>query len=153
MSVKTLTLRRIISNDQSTVGILTDNLEFLATIIEDPFRESKVYGRTRIPEGHYRIIKRKYGGFYQRYKDRFGHSHVYELQGVEGFTDILIHIGNFPEDTRGCLLVNEGFRIRKSDNAFIGYRSTGQYLELYDQINAWFKDNDSVLLIVEDQDR
>lgn len=131
MTSEVILLNRFIQSDESTVGVLrTLPGEYLGCVIEDGFNNPKIYGKTRIPPGMYPLKKRTYGGFYNRYKQRFGHSFVVEVQHVPNFTDILFHIGNFKEDTKGCLLVNEGFRVLESGD-FAGYRSTGQYLKFY----------------------
>lgn len=54
-------------------------------------------GRVAIPKGHYvidtKFISRKF------------HGRRLFLKGVPGFYGILIHEGNFPRDTQGCILV------------------------------------------------
>lgn len=34
---------------------------------------------------------------------------TFEITGVPGRDKVLLHIGNFPKDTRGCVLVGHGF--------------------------------------------
>ena len=59
-------------------------------------REKKIMGRTAIPEGQYIM------GFTTSKK--FGEMTPY-VQRVPHFTGILMHPGNTPSDTRGCILV------------------------------------------------
>lgn len=51
-----------------------------------------------IPEGTYRVTVR----WSQKHKRNVPH-----VENVPDFQDIEIHIGNFPKDTEGCLLVGE----------------------------------------------
>ena len=63
--------------------------------ITDP-GEGKVYGQTAIPRGRYKLIFRM--------SKRFGKV-LPALLDVPGFEGILIHSGNTPEDTSGCILL------------------------------------------------
>jgi len=73
--------------------------------LEDEFREKKVYGETRIPDGTYPIRFRKEGGFHIRYTKRFGkhfHKGMLEICDVPNFKYVLIHILNHDDQTHGC---------------------------------------------------
>jgi len=102
--------------------------------LEDEYRAVKVKGETRIPAGRYKISVRTFGDFHSRYSQRFSdfHKGMLEVMNVPGFTDILIHIGNFEHNTEGCLLVgmtaNEG-------NMTIG-SSAVAYKKLYKKVIA-----------------
>ena len=61
----------------------------------------KVYGQTAIPAGKYRITLEWSPKFSPRHNGR----KMPLLHDVPGFTGILIHEGNHPKDTSGCLLV------------------------------------------------
>ncbi|NLL66618.1 MAG: hypothetical protein GX236_02810 [Clostridiaceae bacterium] len=61
--------------------------------LELPWRDN-AKNISRIPEGVYKVRK--------RYSQRFGNH--FEVLGVPDRTLILIHKGNFPEDTDGCIL-------------------------------------------------
>ena len=94
-----LTLERFKMTEKSTIGRLTV-LDAHWFVLEDPIRDAKIPGETAIPEGEFRIIptwsnKRK--------------AIVPMLTGVPNFTNIQIHIGNYPEDTRGCLLPGKSY--------------------------------------------
>lgn len=135
--MRTLHVVPIDQTPNSTVSqLLTDDGQFLAFVIEDGQRPQKVKHETRIPEGIYLLTERKYGGFYESYKRRFNHQYVLQLEEVSGFTDILIHIGNFVKDTSGCLLLNNG--ISKDDNTgnWRGQDSTRAYHKFY----QWYKE-------------
>lgn len=65
----------------------------------------------RIPPGEYPMHLRTVGGFhedYKRYYDRkFGagwHQGMIEIDDVPGRDFILLHVGNFIKDTKGCSL-------------------------------------------------
>lgn len=59
------------------------------------FGEKKIYGETAIPVGRYKI-EMSWSPKYQRMMPR--------LLNVPQFTGILIHSGNKPEHTAGCIL-------------------------------------------------
>ena len=110
--------------------------KFLAYTLEDEYREEKVYGETRIPNGTYELGLRKVGGYNQRYTKRFPDIHKGMLQvlNVPNFEYILIHCGNTDEHTAGCLLVGdsqENNQIQK--DGFIG-KSTQAYKRIYPSI-------------------
>lgn len=71
----------------------------------------KVYGKTAIPAGLYKIGTRHDRGRAEDERRRYfndgdWHSHgIMELIDVPGFKYIQMHPGNWPKDTRGCPLV------------------------------------------------
>ena len=65
----------------------------------------KVYGKTAIPTGRYRVVLQvspslKDRSYAKPYGGRFP-----VLVGVPGFSGVMIHPGTTTSDTRGCLLV------------------------------------------------
>jgi hypothetical protein len=80
--------------------------------------EEKVWGKTAIPSGTYKII------FFN--SPHFGRI-LPRLQNVPGFDGILIHPGNTPQDTHGCILVG-----RRTGNEVLNSRFT--FNELWEKI-------------------
>tara|TARA_Y100001938_G_scaffold93111_1_gene127682 strand:+ start:1408 stop:1899 length:492 start_codon:yes stop_codon:yes gene_type:complete len=140
---------RISSGTDSTNGILFESIEqgneidgcwrqkkFLAYTLEDEYRDKKVFGETRIPDGTYKMGLRKEGGYHARYSKKFDDFHIGMLHvlDVPGFEYILIHCGNTDEHTAGCLLVGdsqENNQIKK--DGFIG-KSVQAYKRIYPRI-------------------
>lgn len=90
-------LRRDDQNDIRTLGSLFIDGDRLCETLELPWRDNQ-RGISCIPEGKYEC---KLAPSPSR-----GYS-VYWLQNVPGRQDVQIHIGNFPKDIRGCILVGE----------------------------------------------
>lgn len=109
-----LKLKRIFRGDKYTIGHLYINGEYFSDTLEDvdrgltndmteeEIKKIKVYGKTAIPTGRYKVEV--------TYSPKFKR-HLPLLIGVKGFTGIRIHSGNSAEDTLGCLLV--GFNKEK----------------------------------------
>lgn len=116
-----LLLKRYSSSDQSTLGLLFIDGVFSCYTLEDPYREKKVHGATRIPEGTYKILFRKtLSPKTIDYRDRFPwFTWHLELLDVDGFQYIYIHIGNTIEDTDGCILVGSKANNNKMEDGFI----------------------------------
>ncbi|MCA0235441.1 MAG: DUF5675 family protein [Bacteroidetes bacterium] len=131
----------------ATVSILEIDGVFFGFILEDGFRENKVPGETRIPGGRYRILPRTEGKFYTKYKSRFKHRFVPHLQDVPGFTFILMHIGNGPDDSRGCLLVGRQW-IYTGNSHCIG-NSSEAYQRLYETIEGALLRKEEVWIVVD----
>lgn len=103
-----LKLKRIYSSDTYTIGHLYIDGDYYCDTLEDTDRglssdmseeqikKIKVYGKTAIPTGRYKI-EATYSPKFKRYLPM--------LLNVKGFTGIRIHSGNSAEDTLGCLLV------------------------------------------------
>ena len=154
---------RISSGTDSTNGILfeVDRLSpaphsegyrckrtFLAYTLEDEYREEKVYGETRIPDGAYKMGLRKEGGYHARYSKKFDDFHIGMLHvlDVPGFEYILIHCGNTDEHTAGCLLVGdsqENNQIKK--DGFIG-KSVQAYKRIYPRIASALERGEKVTI-------
>ena len=68
----------------------------------------KVYGKTAIPTGTYKVDMNTVS---PKFKDRTWakpySGKLPRLLDVKGYSGVLIHVGNKPEDTLGCLLVGE----------------------------------------------
>lgn len=109
-----LKLKRIFRGDKYTIGHLYIDGNYYCDVLEDVDRELsndmseeeikkiKVYGKTAIPTGRYKI-EVTYSPKFKRY--------LPILLNVRGFSGIRIHSGNTAEDTLGCLLV--GFNKEK----------------------------------------
>ena len=95
-----LELKRIVYNTdpRNTIGHLYIDGEFFCYTLEDEvrLRGHKVYGKTAIPTGTYKVIVDMSKRF-RRYMPRI-------LQ-VPDFTGVRLHGGNTAEDTHGCPLV------------------------------------------------
>lgn len=109
--------------------------------LEDPIRAQKIPTISCIPAGKYEVKVRTFGGFHKKYEQKLPfHQGMLEIADVPNFTDILIHIGNFPQDTSGCLLVGQNFK----DYTAI-YNSKDTYEQLYKLvIDAALDDNLSI---------
>ena len=92
--------------DNSTLGLFMINKKFATYTIEDAFHVVKIPGKTRIPNGTYKVVFRTVGGHHERYKKKFPgmHKGMLHVIGVPNYKYILIHIGNTEDDTEGCLL-------------------------------------------------
>lgn len=110
-----LTLRRKFKGPTYTIGDLGIDGKFFCNTIEDTVRElpatcpdtprgrsctckEKVYARTAIPAGKYRITF--------EYSPRFKRRMPY-LHDVPHFLGILIHSGNTETDSAGCIIIGE----------------------------------------------
>lgn len=103
-----IVLNRFIYSNISTIGALNiDGGIFSCFTLEDTVRRIKEFGHTAIPAGNYKIALMK--------SPKFGFCpHILD---VPYFTDILIHSGNAPSDTNGCILVG---RYNKDHENWVG---------------------------------
>jgi hypothetical protein len=102
--------------------------------LQDGHRDVKERGKTRIPEGRYKIGLRTVGSKHAAYLRKFGpviHRGMLEVKDVPGFKYILFHIGNTVADTEGCILV--GVKRSASRPDFIE-GSTIAYRRLYRKV-------------------
>lgn len=100
--------------------------------------------KEKIPGGRYEIKLRTEGGFHLNYTKRFPDMHkgILELQDVPGFKYILVHIGNTPKDTRGCLCTGSTW---DKKSAFIG-GSEAAYKLVYQFILARLQAGERVFI-------
>ncbi len=102
-------------NESSNWVRLCNTLEDVVRVLKDNNKdgdfdepgEGKIYGKTAIPYGRYRLILHfwaKYGKEYPM------------LLGVPGYSGIYIHSGTTEEDTLGCPLVGENREVGKLTN-------------------------------------
>lgn len=105
-----LIVDRFTSDKDTTVSVISLDGHFVCFGLEDGYKRKKVAGETRIPAGQYSVSVRRFGGFHDRYTQRFPafHKGMLQIDNVPGFTDILIHVGNTHRDSAGCILVGNG---------------------------------------------
>lgn len=133
-----ITIKRIFKGDKYTIGKLYVNGMYECDTLEDTDRgltedsplseiqSKKVYGETAIPTGTYKIDMNTVS---PKFKDRswakFCGGKLPRLIDVPGYSGVLIHVGNKPADTLGCILVG--------DNKIKGQviNSTSTFQELY----------------------
>lgn len=148
-----LTLKRKIKDSKYTLGELYINNIYECDTLEDPDRglkdsmteseikNKKVYGNTAIPTGTYNIDMNTIS---PKFKDRtwakFCEGKLPRLQNVKGYEGVLIHVGNKPEDTLGCILVG-----KKGVNGTIT-NSTETFKRLYNKIK---NSNEELMIKIE----
>lgn len=101
-----LVLKRVYKKSTYTIGRLFVDSVLFSNTLEDAVRDYsnpnfKVYGKTAIPYGEYKITLEYSPKFSPKYDGRL----IPYLHDVPGFSGILIHPGNDAEDTEGCILV------------------------------------------------
>ena len=107
-----LELKRIAKREDYTIGRLYVDGEYFCDTLEDKVRdltrETKVYGKTAIPEGTYEVTLRVQSPrFSQKKQYDFCKGYLPRLLGVPSFEGVLIHGGNTAADTEGCILVGK----------------------------------------------
>lgn len=96
-------LKRIYKGVDYTIGELYIDGIFICNTLEDKVRllnsyEDKVYAKTAIPYGRYKVILSYSPHFKQL---------LPEILNVEFFKYIRMHAGNDKDDSAGCILVGE----------------------------------------------
>lgn len=89
-----------------TIGDLFVDGNLFCNVLEDAVRDEKIYGKTAIPKGTYKVYMNVVS---PKFKDRswakpYG-GKLPRLLNVPNYDGVLIHVGNTAEDTSGCLLV------------------------------------------------
>lgn len=137
-----LILKRLHRASEYTIGKLYVNGVYFCDTLEDTDRELyqitdewiiksiKVYGKTCIPYGTYKVIL----SISNRFKKLMP-----EVLNVKGFTGIRIHSGNTHQDTSGCILVG----IKNGDGIITKSRKT------FNQLMNILRDNSDITLSIE----
>lgn len=101
--------------------------------------EKKVRGHTAIPCGRYRV---------SLYNSPSQKEEVALLADVPHFSMVEIHVGNFPKDTRGCILVGSERTIHEKLGQVHVFWSRKVFCELMIWIRKRIKNEDEVWVVV-----
>ena len=127
--MKKLRLVRVHSDWHATFGVLILDYPIVLTL-EDPWKNNAV-GESCIPIGNYTVLRCSKSPEYgfrpsQKYGD------IFNIQDVPGRTLILLHRGNLPKDTEGCVLLGEEYGHLGGKPAVLG--SGRAYKEFMDDV-------------------
>lgn len=107
-----IAIHRSAENNECTTGYLSVDGRMVCYTLELPDNANR-RNVSRIPAGSYRAHL------------RYDHEDAWrvELENVRGRTNVEIHVGNWPFDTEGCILVGagvdpQGCRLRDSERAY-----------------------------------
>lgn len=110
----------------------------------DEIKSIKQKGITAIPSGKYAITLDIQSPKFKNYKQyAFCDGYLPRLTGVPGFDGILIHIGNKPEDTDGCLLVGKN----KVKGQVV--ESTDTFKKLYAMLKTANDNHEHIMITIE----
>lgn len=140
-------VKRIAKQDSYTIGKLYINDQYICDTLEDTDRsltrdtpidkikEIKVYGKTAIPAGRYKVNMNTVS---PKFKDRAWavpyKGRVPRLEDVPGFEGVLIHPGNTDEDTLGCILVGKNNAQGQVNNSQNTFHTLMKELQKFDEI-------------------
>lgn len=139
------TISKLYVNGVYECDVLEDTDRGLSDSMElSEIKKVKQYGKTAIPTGTYAIDMDTVS---PKFKDR-SWAKVCDgklplLQNVKGFSGVLIHVGNTPEDTLGCLLV--GFNKVKGQVV----NSTAAFTKLCEKMKEAHDRKESINLTIE----
>jgi hypothetical protein len=98
VNMKTLRLLHVAQTDTATYGVLLfEGVPFTLTL-ELPWKDNQ-HNISRIPTATYQVKR----------VNSPTHGNVFQVQDVPNRGGILLHKGNIPKDTLGCILVGEQF--------------------------------------------
>ena len=151
-----LLLKRIAKKEDYTIGNLYVDNVFFCNSLEDTDRglyetqslleiqNKKVYGKTAIPYGTYKIdMDTVSPKFQNRAWAKPYNGKLPRLIDVKGYSGVLIHVGNTPEDTLGCILCGEN----KVKGQVI--KSTATFYELMTALLKAHKAGEEICITVE----
>ena len=113
-------LTRVETSDKGTFGVLAVDKELLCFTMELPWRDNRV-NISHIPDGVYTARRKKESSKLM----------AFALNKVYGRSNILIHVGNYIEDTSGCILL--GMQVNALRKEVCG--SMKALTELYERVN------------------
>lgn len=132
-------MKRIARRETYTIGRLFIDGKYFCDTLEDKDRglsqslpisvnkAKKRAGITAIPTGRYRVTLAVQSPKYRNRKQYdFCKGYVPRLINVPAYEGVLIHIGNTPSDTEGCILVGRNKKVG------MVLESTATFHELYD---------------------
>lgn len=114
-----LLLIRDTFTDKSTVGKLYLNGEFYGHTLELGWKDNKKRVSC-IPKGVYEVKKRHT----EESKYKYEHLHILDVENREL---ILLHIGNYPKNSKGCILIGNTRALN-----FVGESRKAFYKLMYD---------------------
>lgn len=91
-----LLLQREPYGEKSTLGELFENGKHFVYTLELPWKSNQ-HGVSCIPPGTYQVTLEP--------SAKFGGRKTPHIKNVPGRDNILIHVGNYPHDTEGCVVV------------------------------------------------
>lgn len=97
-------LKRIKKLDDRTIGSMIVNRSHSFATLELPWKNNEK-NISCIPCGKYKLAK--------RWSKKYG-NHL-KVENVPNRSDILIHVGNYPQDTQGCILIGADLRDINAD--------------------------------------
>ena len=118
--METVYLFRQVETSESTLGLLTgvkDSAPFTFHTLELPWRDNQTR-ISRIPAGDYIATWHN--------SPKFGR--CYKLQDVPGRSEILIHHGNYPKNTEGCILIG---RSSSKDAVWSSVQARNEFQRLF----------------------
>ena len=136
-----LLLKRIARREKYTIGHLYIDGEYFCDTLEDTDRglsqadglavckRKKIAGVTAIPTGRYRVLTNVVSPRFSKFKQyQFCGGKLPRIINVPADEGVLIHSGNYPKDTEGCVLVGR--------NTVVGavMESAATFRKLYDRL-------------------
>ena len=133
-------VKRLYDNGKATTGEMYIDGKFECYTLEDTYNYPKVFGETRIPEGSYVVELRKEGGMVKEYNAKYpDHDGMLWLRDVPNFKYVYIHVGNFHENTDGCILVGKTLGDGNIGNSVAAYNEL--YPKVVEQLKAGYPVN------------
>ena len=137
-------LRRELLTDNSSSGLLLEPSGIIiCKTLEDTDRdlnmngeleEGKIYGQTAIPYGLYKLV--------MKHSPKFNRVMPY-IDGVKTHTGVMIHSGNRPADSLGCVLVGD-----ISGEDFVGNSKATFEQKVFPTIAKYLADNEELFIQV-----
>lgn len=152
LSSSTITVLRYLDDGETTLGLLYIKKKFFAYTLEDTFQAEKVTGRTRIPAGTYPIrFNENLTELTKNYQSRFTWFKFHlEIEDIEGFDNVYVHIGNTHRDTRGCILIADGVNAANPEKMVSHSRLA--FERFYRRIGALLQTGEEVTIRILDED-
>lgn len=151
-----LKVKRKAKRETYVIGDLSIDEVFFSNTLEDTDRgltsdmtdeqikEIKQKGITAIPTGRYKVVMNIQSPKFSKYKQyEFCKGYLPRLVDVPGYKGVLIHIGNYPKDTDGCILVGK--------NTVKGavMNSTATFKKLYDILKNADEAGEDIYITIE----